>query len=171
MKIEGTKKKTLNLFKQSDVAHPGVFGGVRDMQDINYNTTELELLAKKYNLRFIVLHGSYATGKARPDSDVDIAAVANGTIPLKVQLSLHGQISNLFKDKVIREIDFKLLNDTDSLFRYQVVRDGVLLYGSHTDYEEYKAVAYRMYEDAKSLRELEQLLVQRYQHHLNQYYA
>ena len=52
------------------------------------------------------------------------------------------------------DLDFKTLNKVDPLFRYQVIKDGKLLYGNPTDYEDYKAYSYRAYEDARPLFEL-----------------
>lgn len=44
----------------------------------------------------------------------------------------------------------------DPLFRYLVVGDGILLYGNSTDYEEFKAYAFRDYMDSYDLRNLEE---------------
>ena len=135
---------------------------------IQYNKAQLARVARKYKLKFVILHGSYAIGRSHKGSDLDIAIVG------KKELAFDTYIRKLFPEFVAvfgndnhRELDLKTLDKVSSLFRYEVIRDGVLLYGNPTDYEEYKAVSYRMYEDEKPLRELEGILARKYQKHLN----
>ena len=126
---------------------------------IEYNKKQLTRIALKYKLKFVILHGSYATGRSHKGSDLDIAVLAKKELGFKQMLKLYGELADIFGDNTRRELDMKTLNRVDSLFRYEVTRDGVLLYGDPTDYEEYKAVSYRMYEDAKPLRDLEMILI------------
>lgn len=65
------------------------------------------------------------------------------------------------------DLDLKSMEGASPLFRYEVTRDGVLLYGNPADYEEYKAISARMYDDARPLFDLERALVHKYQRHLN----
>lgn len=47
------------------------------------------------------------------------------------------------------------------------MKSGKLLYGDPVEYEDFKSVTYRLYEDAKPLFELERILSQKCQRHLN----
>lgn len=136
------------------------------MEFLAYSKKKLAVVAKKYGLRFVMVHGSFATGKTRADSDLDIAAVARKSLSVKSEIRLYGEMSDLFQ-KAHCEVDFKMLNKVDPFFRYEVVRDGVLLFGDPVDYEEYKAVSHRLYDDVRPLLDLEAILSKKYQRHLN----
>lgn len=125
-------------------------------------------LSTQFQLHFIILHGSYATDKATPQSDLDIAVVSQKKLNSEQFLSLHHKLMGLFDEY---ELDFKVLDKTDPLFRYEVTRDGQLLVGDATEYEEYKAVSRRMYDDAKPLFDLEKILILKNQQHFKTRYA
>jgi len=76
-------------------------------------------------------------------------------------------MSGVFADRIDRDLDLKTLHRVDPFFRYEVVRNGLLLYGDPTAYEEYKLSAHRAHDDAQPLRELERTLINKYQQHLN----
>lgn len=122
---------------------------------------KLEKIGKKYDLRFIVLHGSYAKGTPRPGSDLDIAIVGKDRIGLDEFLDIHGELSDIFGDSPERELDLKTLQGADPLFRYQVTRDGILLYGNRTEFNEFKSYAYRAYTDSYDLRNLQGALLRK----------
>lgn len=131
----------------------------------------LREIGEKHQLRFIILHGSYATGKEQRGSDLDIALLGKRSIPFETVLEIHGELSDIFGDNWERELDVKTLHHADPLFRYFVVREGVLLYGNPIEYEEFKAYAFRDYMDSKDLRELEETLLRKSIAMLSQRYA
>ncbi len=136
---------------------------------MNINKEKLAYLAREYDLSFVILHGSYARGTQRKDSDIDIAVVSKTKLDFQRYFDLNHSFSEIFDDSLKeKELDFKSLGHADPLFRYEVVRDGVLLYGNEADYEEYKAVSARMYEDARPLFELERTLALKYRDHLRE---
>jgi len=132
---------------------------------------QLKAVAEKYGLKFVIAHGSYATGKEHKGSDLDVAVLSIKEMPFHKQLELHGGLSNIFGDNETRELDLKELNKTDALFRYLVVRDGVLLCGNNADYEEFKSYARRDFELSKDLFDLEELLVKKQNKLLHRAYA
>jgi len=125
----------------------------------------------KYDLKLILLHGSYATGRAKPESDLDIAFLGKNPIDFKTSLNIYSDMADIFGDYFDRELDIKSLHKVDPLFCYQVARYSKLLYGSLLDYNEFRAYAFRLYHDAKDLFRLEDLLISKYQDHLNKRYA
>ena len=132
---------------------------------------QLQIIADKYGLKFIIAHGSYATGKEHKGSDLDIAVLGKKEIPFREQLELHGDLADIFGDTETRELDLKELSRADALFRYLVVRDGMLLCGNNADYEEFKAYARRDFELSKDLFDLEELLVKKQNKLLHRAYA
>lgn len=118
-------------------------------------------IGQKYNLRFIILHGSYAKGTPRPGSDLDIAVLGKRRIAFDELLEIHDELADIFGDNQGRELDVKSLHNSDLLLKYYVTRDGMLLFGKETDFNEFKAYARRVFEDAKKLFELEEYLLKK----------
>lgn len=114
-----------------------------------------EEIGKRYGLKFIILHGSYAKGTQGPGSDLDIAVLGKHRIDGEEYLKIFGELEDVFGNNRERELDFKTLHNIDPLFRYQVIKDGVLLFGDPREYEEFRLYAYRDYEDSYDLRQLE----------------
>lgn len=164
--IQTIKEKITPILKQA-----GVFGAAKKYSLKNFNTLHLEDLAKKYNLKFIILHGSYAMGKQHKNSDVDIAVVGKEELAFKQLLQLNGEMAEEIGLPPQADLDLKTLNKVDPLFRYEVTRDGKLLYGNEADYEDFKAFSLRAFEDARPLFDLERLLVNKFQTHLNALYV
>ena len=131
----------------------------------------LQEIGRRYQLKLMLLHGSYAQNTAGKGSDLDIAVLGKKKIEFKTLLNLHGDLAGVLGDNKERELDLKSLHQTDPLFGYQVARDSKLLYGSSLDYNEFRAYAFRVYFDAKDLFKLERHLINKYQSHLNQKYA
>jgi len=132
---------------------------------------KIEEVGRKHHLRFILLHGSYATQKIRRGSDVDIALLGEKPIEFEEWLDLYSDLGEIFGDDSQRELDIKSLHKADPLFCYQVAKDSRLLYGDMTDFNEFKAYAFLNYFDSKDLFHLEKILIQKFQNYLNQKYA
>lgn len=132
----------------------------------SYDKKKLAEIAEQHQFRFVILHGSRATGHERVDSDIDIAIVPRGR--KDPTLDCYPEMARIFHTTLeSATLDLKSLTGADPLFRYEVTRDGILLYGDEIEYEEYKAISRRMYDDARPLFELENILIHRYQEHLN----
>ena len=125
---------------------------------------QIQKIGKKHNLDFIILHGSQVTGKKGPEPDVDIAIYRSGGIDFEEQMKIFLELSKIFGK--FGELDLKTLHKKDPLFRYYVIRDGQLLYGKQTDFNEYKAYIYKSYFDAGDLFALEAFLVKKHQSQL-----
>jgi len=121
---------------------------------------QVEEIGKKHKLDFIIIHGSQVTGKKGLDPDVDIAVYRNGGIDFDEQLKIFMELDKVFE--IFGELDLKTLHKKDPLFRYLVIRDGKLLYGDRTAFNEYQAYAYRSYLDAGDLFALRSNLVKKH---------
>lgn len=131
-----------------------------------YNKKKLSQIGEKYHLKFIILHGSYATGRNDHLSDLDIAVLKKNGSKGENLFKLQEELSKLFS-AMNGDLDFKTLHKVDPFFRFEVIQRGILLYGDRAEYEEFKAFAHRAYEDAEPLLKLEQILIRKYQKHLN----
>lgn len=129
------------------------------------------MIGKRYSLKLMILHGSYAIGKEHQESDIDIAVVGYKKIDFKKFLELYGELAEILGDNKGRELDLKTLQGVDPFFRYMVVRDGTLLYGESLEYEEFKAYAFRDFMDTKDLRRLELSMTLRKQQILTERYS
>ena len=131
---------------------------------------KLNRIGKKYNLKLIIFHGSYVKGRERPDSDLDIALLGKNPLDFRTVGSISSDLEEIFGNNYTRELDVKSLHRIDPLFRYQVAKDSQLIYGGTIDYNEFRAYAFRLYHDSRDLLELEKLLVNKFQNHLNKKY-
>jgi predicted nucleotidyltransferase len=132
---------------------------------------KIEEVGRRYRLKFILLHGSYATNKKRRGSDLDIAFLEEKPIEYEEFLVIYSDLAEIFGNDPQRELDIKSLRKADPLFCYQVAKDSQLLYGDITDFNEFKAYAFSNYFDSKDLFHLEKILIQKFQKYLNQKYA
>ncbi|OGH70718.1 MAG: hypothetical protein A3C90_02890 [Candidatus Magasanikbacteria bacterium RIFCSPHIGHO2_02_FULL_51_14] len=141
------------------------------MAKLTYDQKQLETAAKTHRLKFVILHGSYARGQARKDSDIDIAVLGDAPIEFETLMKLQGAFENIFAPREGQEMDVKSLHRADPLFLHEVVRDGALLFGDPLEYEEFRAYARRAYEDAEPLFRLQRHQVMKFQKYLNKQYG
>lgn len=119
---------------------------------------KIKSVAENHNLLLAVLYGSRASGKAREDSDIDIAVFGEKPISFKELVDLNNEFMDVFK---VNEIDVKSLHFVDPLFRYQVMQKGILLYGKERDYHSFRAYAFRDYHDSYDLFRLKENIMKK----------
>ncbi|WP_347274354.1 nucleotidyltransferase domain-containing protein [Candidatus Kuenenia sp.] len=119
---------------------------------------EIDHIARKYNLLLVILYGSQASGRTCKESDIDIAVLGTRPITFENLIDLNNEFAEIFK---VKEIDVKSLHNTNSLFRYQVMSKGVLLYGKSYDYNSFKSYAFRDYYDSQDLLRLKEVLIKK----------
>ncbi len=131
-----------------------------------------EDVRKTYGLRFIILHGSFVTGRERKESDVDTALVEDQPLTMDGFFAVHEALDNIFSRYLeMVEIDLKSLKGVDPLFRYQVVAHSFLLAGDTRRYNEFKMYAFRAYMDSSDLRILERRMIEYKQQMLDKRYG
>lgn len=129
------------------------------MIDFNSKKSEIKKIAEKHSLSLAILYGSYAKNLAKKDSDIDIAAYRKDKpISFDELVDLNNEFADVFKPV---EVDVKSLHNTNPLFRYQVMRDGILLYGENRALHSYKAYAFKDYHDSKDLLRLKEIIVKK----------
>ncbi len=133
------------------------------MNNININTQRIASVARRHHLQLVVLYGSYARGTQRHESDIDIAALGATPLSFETLLSLHNEFSDAFPSK---EVDIQSLHRAAPFFRYQVMKDGVLLFGDPHLFTRLKVYAIRAHQENFKLRHMRDVLLQRRQRHL-----
>ncbi len=132
---------------------------------------KIEQIGRKYNLKLILLYGSYAKGKNQNKSDLDLAVLGNKPLTLDAMTGIYGTMEQIFGNKAERELDIVSLHRADPLFCYQVAKDSILLYGNITEYNEFRAYAFSRYFDSRDLLKLEKILTKKFQSYLNKKYV
>lgn len=132
------------------------------MIDFNSKKSEIEALAEKHKIKFIVLFGSRVKGTPREDSDFDVAVYMDNFHEMGKYSDVLAGLANVFgvfEDK----IDLTDLKNANPLLRYEITSKGKLVLGNELEYLQLEAFAFRDYIGAKSLMELEYSLAKKKQ--------
>ncbi len=117
---------------------------------------KLEEIRRKYNLKLILLHGSQATQRTHPLSDIDIAILKSSPEEEIDTLALIGELSEVFSSD---KIDLAELDKADPLLLFSVVSKAKVLAGKERDFMALRLKAFRLYQDFKPyLRKREELI-------------
>jgi len=100
-------------------------------------------IAKKFQLKLIVIFGSFANGKNRKDSDLDIAILGLRGVSFDEQMGITNELSLIFN----KDIDLSVLNRANPLLLFQASKNPILLYGSRQDFLKFKLYAFNAYND------------------------
>jgi len=126
--------------------------------NLKINKEKIKKIAQKYNLAMVLLFGSQVNGRAKPDSDVDIAYSAQKLLSTDERIGLNNELCDLFHKDIVDQIDIKNANP---LLLHEISTNSKLLFGKEIDYLELKAFAFRNYTDSQSLFNLEDLLIKK----------
>lgn len=113
------------------------------MEIVKHQKMEIARIAKKFQLKLIVIFGSFANGKNRKDSDLDIGVLGLREIPFNDQIKLINALSLVFD----KNVDLSVLNNTNPLLLFQASKNPILLYGKREDFLKFKLYAFRLYHD------------------------
>ena len=102
---------------------------------------------RNFRVVFAYIFGSYATGRARNRSDVDIAVyVEEGGLSWKEHVSLMHSL----EDVIGKRVDLVILNETPLLLAYEIVSKGRLIYSRDDELRaEFEAKVLHEYLDIK----------------------
>lgn len=118
------------------------------------NTTEI---AKKHKIKLVIIFGSFASGKNRKDSDLDLGVLSEKEISFEKQITLINDFSRIFK----KNIDLSILNRANPLLLFEASKNAVLVYGEHSELSKFKLYAFRAYNDYAPYFEIENELNKR----------
>ena len=114
-------------------------------------------LAKKFQLKLIVVFGSFAFGKQQKNSDLDIAILGIKDVSFNEHVELINEFSLIFN----KEVDLTILNKANPLLLYQVSKNPILLYGDKRELLKFKLSAFKTYHDYAPYFEMERKLNKR----------
>jgi predicted nucleotidyltransferase len=126
-----------------------------------FKIAKLNQWCQDRSIDLCILFGSQATGKARLDSDVDVALFSPANRNLSQSwLRLNGELEDLFG----YPIDLVIINsETDPVLRLEIFQHGKPLYESRPDlFIEQRILAIKLFDDTEPLRRLrDRVLAQR----------
>lgn len=117
----------------------------------------LDQVCSSLGVRMLVLFGSRATGTPppMPESDLDLAVSMVERDEQRGFWDIYRELNRVFSDA---SLDLAFLKDADPLFRWEIMRAGVLLWGDPDDFLDFRAFAFRDFVDSADLRALERTL-------------
>jgi len=89
----------------------------------------LDAVAPLSGIETLVLFGSHATGRARPDSDLDVAVLPKVEVESrrKLQLDVIGALMDLAAEG---RVDVVLVDEAPVVFRQRIMEHGRVLFGA-----------------------------------------
>jgi predicted nucleotidyltransferase len=111
---------------------------------------EIKDIASNYNLRLLIVFGSYGTKRYTKDSDIDLGYLSEAPLQPEEEINLLRDLIFCFKKD---RIDLVNLDKANPLLLYEAASQGRVLYGSEEDFLRFKIKAFARYTETKFLRE------------------
>ena len=99
---------------------------------MDLNNRIRRVLAQHDGIRLAILFGSLANGRATPQSDLDLAVLTGAPLSAETKMALIGDLSQA----IGRPVDLIDLRVTGEPILGQILKHGVRLLGSDSDYAE-----------------------------------
>lgn len=111
----------------------------------------IEKIAKKYQLKLVLLFGSQVEEKTHSESDIDIAYLSHGLLDFEREYHLNYEFTNLFqKDRV----DTINITKAPPLLSYAIFQHPQILYEENElIFPSYQVYAFKKYIEARPLAE------------------
>jgi predicted nucleotidyltransferase len=121
---------------------------------IFYDKKKLKEFVNKYNISLILIFGSYAKGRARELSDLDIGIKFDKNIDMNLYSSILRELVEIFNRE---DIDVVVLNYADPLLRFEIITSCKVLYQAYSEaYIDFYLYSVKSYDDVRKLRKLEE---------------
>lgn len=124
------------------------------MKTIKEQKLKIEKIAKKFQLKLVIIFGSFVSGKNRADSDLDVAVLGSRGVSFNEQIKLINELGRIFK----KNIDLSVLNTANPLLLFEASKNSVLLYGSQEEFVKFRLRAFNRYNDYAPYFEMEKNL-------------
>jgi uncharacterized protein len=120
----------------------------------------LDLVARTYGIRLLLLFGSAVSGREHPESDVDLGLLLKDPdVDYSERAALGNELQKIFPG---REVDLAILNHADPLFLKKVTERCRLVYGDTSELQSLQMYAFRRYQDHRRFLEMERRYVKHY---------
>jgi len=112
----------------------------------------IEILKTNSNIIFAYVFGSYARGKINKNSDIDFAIYLNTP---QMNPDDYLNIRSKLMDICNKNVDIVILNQAIPLLKYEIYKDGILLFTKNKTLEiDYKIKVLFEYDDIKKFLDL-----------------
>ncbi len=123
---------------------------------LKINREKIKKLCEKHRINLLILHGSYATGTATPQSDIDIGILSSEKVDSDKYFDILKDFGSIFGDK----FDPVFLNGAEPMISYRVALLGTPLYEKRKGlFASFKIQSIARYMDSKKFRALEKLYI------------
>jgi len=113
--------------------------------------SKMASLAEKYNLKLIVLFGSYARGRANKESDVDIGIYGENGISWDEKIELSYEFGKILKND---NVDVEIISSNSPTLMYNILSSGKVLFEKKKGFFSLlKLYAWKVFADSKSFRD------------------
>ncbi|EIC30490.1 MULTISPECIES: type VII toxin-antitoxin system MntA family adenylyltransferase antitoxin [Methylomicrobium] len=123
--------------------------------DSNLESAVLSVLTGRKEMQLVILFGSLASGKARADSDLDLALDAGRPLDAETKMQLIGDLSAAI-GRPVDLIDLRMVGEP---LLGQILRHGKRLFGSNTCYAD--LIRKHLFEQADFLPYRNRILAER----------
>ena len=119
---------------------------MNDALRIRKRLRQLQPLFHRFRVRLVYLFGSQAIGHTGPLSDIDLAVLwqKNEPSPMLASVKLQQAIRDRLRDE---RVEVGPLNTQGIGFCFQVIRDGIMLYGTERERVRFEAKVLNEYHD------------------------
>jgi predicted nucleotidyltransferase len=114
-----------------------------------------QVLHRHGSIRLAILFGSLASGRATAASDLDLAVLTDAPLSAETKMALIGDLSLA----IGRPVDLIDLKTTGEPLLGQILKHGVLLFGTESDYAE--LIKRHLFEDADFMPYRRRILAER----------
>ena len=124
---------------------------------MDLNNRIRQVLNQHGGIRLAILFGSLAAGRATPESDLDLAVLMEAPLSAETRMALIGELSQATG----RPVDLIDLRTTGVSVLGQILKHGVRLFGSDSDYAE--LIKRHLFEEADFMPYRRRILTERRQ--------
>lgn len=119
----------------------------------------IKKIAEKYNLKLVLVFGSYVNGNTHPQSDLDIAVLSEKDFDFSKHCSLVCDFEKIFSG---RNIDLVLLNRANPLLLKKILENCQIIHGKKKILESLKLYSFHRYCDYQKYFDLERKFVNQF---------